>query len=47
MGSVGDCYDYSMESFWGTRKLELLDSRAWRTRAELATAIFPVDRVVV
>ena len=41
MGSVGDCYDNSMvESFWGTMQLELLDSRTWRTRAELATAIF-------
>ena len=41
MGSVGDCYDNSMmESFWGTMQLELLDSRTWRTRAELATAMF-------
>src|SRR3954466_15423565 len=41
MGSVGDCYDNSMmESFWGTMQLELLDSRAWKTRAELANAIF-------
>ena len=41
MGSVGDRYDNSMmESFWGTLQLELLDSRTWRTRAELATAIF-------
>ena len=41
MGSVGDCYDNSMmESFWGTLQLEVLDSRTWRTRAELATAIF-------
>ena len=41
MGSIGDCYDNSlMESFWGTMQLELLDSRIWRTRAELATAIF-------
>ncbi len=41
MGSIGDCYDNSMmESFWGTMQLELLDSRAWRTRAELANAIF-------
>ena len=29
-----------MESFWGTMQLELLDSRTWRTRAELANAIF-------
>jgi putative transposase len=41
MGSIGDCYDNSMmESFWGTMQLELLDSRTWNTRAELANAIF-------
>jgi putative transposase len=41
MGSVGDCYDNSMmESFWGTMQLELLDSRTWNTRRELANAIF-------
>jgi putative transposase len=41
MGSVGDCYDNSMmESFWGTMQLELLDSRTWETRDELANAIF-------
>jgi putative transposase len=41
MGSVGDCYDNSMmESFWGTMQLELLDTRTWKTREELANAIF-------
>ena len=41
MGSVGDCYDNSMmESFWGTMQLELLDTREWQTRDELANAIF-------
>ncbi|MQA15597.1 MAG: transposase [Pseudonocardiaceae bacterium] len=41
MGSVGDCYDNSMmESFWGTMQLELLDSKEWNTRNELANAIF-------
>jgi putative transposase len=41
MGSVGDCYDNAMmESFWGTMQLELLDSRKWSTRSELATAMF-------
>jgi len=41
MGSVGDCYDNSMmESFWGTMQLELLDTREWDTREELANAIF-------
>lgn len=29
-----------MESFWGTMQLELLDSRNWKTHAELANAIF-------
>ncbi|TDD81522.1 IS3 family transposase [Actinomadura rubrisoli] len=33
MGTIGDCYDNSMmESFWGTMQLELLDTRAWKTR---------------
>lgn len=41
MGSVGDCYDNAMmESFWGTMQLELLDSKAWETREELANAMF-------
>lgn len=41
MGTVGDCYDNSMmESFWGTIQLELLDSKPWATREELANAIF-------
>jgi putative transposase len=41
MGSVGDCYDNSMmESFFGSMQLELLDTRAWPTRQELANAIF-------
>jgi putative transposase len=41
MGSVGDCYDNAMmESFWGTMQLELLDSKTWQTREELANAMF-------
>jgi putative transposase len=41
MGTVGDCYDNSMmESFWGTLQLEVLDTRTWETRTELANAIF-------
>ncbi|KIH96390.1 transposase [Streptomonospora alba] len=41
MGTVGDCYDNSMmESLWATMQLELLDSRAWKTRDELSTGIF-------
>jgi putative transposase len=42
MGTVGDCYDNSMmESFWATLQLEILDrKKTWKTRADLATAIF-------
>lgn len=41
MGSVGDCYDNSMmESFWGTLQLEVLDTKTWKTRDQLANAIF-------
>ena len=41
MGTVGDCYDNAMmESFWGTMQLELLDSKTWDTREELASAVF-------
>jgi putative transposase len=41
MGTVSDCYDNAMmESFWGTMQLELLDTKEWQTRDELATAIF-------
>lgn len=41
MGTVGDCYDNAMmESFWGTMQLELLDSKPWKTRDELANAMF-------
>lgn len=41
MGTIGDCYDNSMmESFWGTLQLELLDSKKWETRADLANAVF-------
>lgn len=41
MGSIGDCYDNSMmESFWGSMQLELLDRKFWKTRTELANAIF-------
>jgi hypothetical protein len=32
-----------MESFWGTMQLELLDSKAWQTREELANHL-RVDR---
>jgi transposase InsO family protein len=41
MGSVGDCYDNAMiESFWSRMQVELLDRHRWRTRMELANAIF-------
>ncbi len=41
MGSVGDAYDNAVaESFFGTLQLELLDRNQWRTREELASAIF-------
>ena len=41
MGSVGDCYDNSMmEAFWSRMQVELLYQRRWRTRVELANAIF-------
>jgi transposase InsO family protein len=41
MGTIGDGYDNAMiESFWGTMQVELLDRKKWRTRLELANAIF-------
>jgi putative transposase len=41
MGSVGDCYDNAMiEASWSRMQVELLDRHRWRTRVELANAIF-------
>ena len=41
MGSVGDCYDNAVaESFWARMQVELLNRQRWRTRIELANAIF-------
>ena len=41
MGSIGDCYDNAMiESFLGRMQTELLNRKRWRTRLELANAIF-------
>jgi putative transposase len=41
MGSAGDCYDNAMiEAFWSRMQVELLDTRRWKTRVELANAIF-------
>jgi putative transposase len=41
MGAVGDCFDNAMmESFWSRMQVELLDRQSWKTRVELASAIF-------
>src|SRR6185369_8909849 len=41
MGSIGDCYDNAVvESFRGRVQTELLNRRRWRTRIELANALF-------
>ena len=40
MGAVGTCFDAMIESFWSRMQVELLDRRSWRTRVELANAIF-------
>ena len=41
MGSVGDWYDNAkIEAFWSRMQVELLDTRRWKTRDELANAIF-------
>jgi transposase InsO family protein len=41
MGSIGDCFDNAViESFWARVQVELLNRRRWRTRLELATALF-------
>jgi transposase InsO family protein len=41
MGSIGDCFDNAViESFWSRMQVELLDRKRWRTRLELANAIF-------
>ena len=41
MGSIGDCYDNAViESFWSRMQVELLNRRRWRTRLELANAMF-------
>ena len=39
--SVGVRYDNSMiESFWSRMQVELLDRQKWKTRVELANAMF-------
>jgi putative transposase len=41
MGTIGDAYDNAViESFWARMQTELLDRQRWRTRVELANAIF-------
>ena len=41
MGLIGDCYDNALiESFWSRMQIELFDRQRWRTRVELANAIF-------
>lgn len=41
MGTIGDGYDNAViESSWGTTQVELLNRQKWRTRIELANAIF-------
>jgi transposase InsO family protein len=41
MGAVGSCYDNAlMEAFWSRVQVELLDRQAWRTRLQLANALF-------
>jgi len=40
-GTVSDCYDNSMmESFWSSMQIELLNRKKWRTRVDLANAMF-------
>jgi putative transposase len=41
LGTVGDPYDNAVaEAFWARMQTELLDRQRWRTRVELANAIF-------
>lgn len=41
MGSIADCFDNAViESFWSRMQVELLNRRRWKTRIELANAIF-------
>jgi putative transposase len=46
MGSIGDCYDNAViESFWGRVQTELLNRQRWRTRIELANALFEYQEI--
>ena len=40
-GSIGDAHDNAMmRSFWSTMQIKLLNRKKWKTRIELANAIF-------
>ncbi len=40
-GTIGDGYDNAMmESFWSSMQIELLNRKRWKTRTDLANAIF-------
>jgi transposase InsO family protein len=41
VGAVGSCFDNAlMEAFWSRVQVELLDRQTWRTRLQLANALF-------
>jgi putative transposase len=41
LGTIGDAFDNAMvESFWARMQTELLNTRKWKTRVELSSAIF-------
>ena len=41
MGTVGDALDNAVaKAFWARMQVELLNRKKWRTRVELANAIF-------
>ena len=42
MGSIGDCFDADIESFWGRMQV----AQEGKTRIELGTAIFDYLEVV-
>ncbi len=45
-GTVGDGLDNAMiESLWSSMQIELLDRRKWKTRLELANAIFDYTEI--
>ena len=47
MGSIGDCCDNAMiEAFWSRMRVELLNTRRWKTRIELANAIFEYIEII-